>query len=132
MGNKPKSEVVEQRQLLEAQKISGADLWEKFRKASREDVRLAVALQGFANGEIMGAADYQAYLRRRIRPAVLALLEENRVLELAQLDQLVGFTADQIDDFLPQAIAANRPEIIVWLLKQKESRYGFHDRDLSL
>lgn len=132
MGSKPKSEVVEQWQLLEAQEASGADLWEKFRKASREDVRLAVALHGFANGETVGAEDYQAYLRHRIRPAVLAVLEENRVLELAQLDSLAGFTASQIDDFLTQAIAANRPEAIVWLLKQKESRYGFHDRDLSL
>lgn len=132
MSSKTKSEVVAQRELLEIQNPSGAVLWNQFRKATREDMRLAAALYGFAKGETVGAEDYLAYLHRRICPAVQALLEENRVLELAQLEQTVGFTAEQIDDFLTQAIAANRPEAIVWLLKQKEARYGFHDRDLSL
>lgn len=132
MGSKPKSEVVAQRELLEMQNPSGESLGNQFRKATREDVRLAVALYGFAKGETVGAEDYLAYLHRRIRPAVQALMEENRVPELAQLEQTVGFSAEQTDDFLAQAIAANRPEAIVWLLKQKEAHYGFHDRDLSL
>lgn len=89
-----------------------------------------MALEGFAHSARNEA--YRAYLSRRLRPAVQALLEENQVAELAALEQVVGFTREQVDDFLAQAIQLGRAEAIAWLLGRKTEEYGFRDRDFSL
>lgn len=130
MWMKAQSEVVRQRNLLRQQQITGDALLEKFRTASREEVRLAAALQGFFTQE--GGEDYLAYLRRRPQPAALALLEENQILELERLEQAVGLRYAQVEDLLERAIAMGRPEATVWLLRRKEEYYGFRDRDFSL
>ncbi len=119
-----------QRRILAQQGLTEEALWEKFNHAAREEVRLAVALEGFAHSARNEA--YRAYLSRRLRPAVQALLEENQVAELAALEQVVGFTREQVDDFLAQAIQLGRAEAIAWLLGRKTEEYGFRDRDFSL
>lgn len=135
MWRETESEAVRLQKVLAHNGLAGEALLHKFRTAGREDVRLAAALRGYFTPGCAGAAEkeeYLAYLSRRLRPAVTALTEESRVLEIAELQQQVGFSRELTDEFLQTAIAMGRPEIIVWLLEQKQARYGFRDRDFSL
>ena len=132
MWNESKSEVVRIEEVLLHNGTTGEALYRKLRSARREDVRLAAAIRGyFYEGEEY-REEYFAYLSRRLRPAAEALIETNRVQELAQLEETGLFTPQLTDDFLRTAITLGRPELIVWLLRLKESRFGFPDRDFRL
>lgn len=134
MWRESESEIVRLRRVFAHNDLTGEALLQKFRTASREDVRLAAALRGYYTPGCAGDGEkgqYLAYLCRRVRPTVQALMEENRVLELEDFEEKAGFTADMVDEFLQKAIELDRPEIIVWLLRRKQQRYGFRDRDFS-
>ena len=66
-----------------------------------------------------------------MRNTVKALMEENRVPELEDFSGRVPFSTGLVDEFLKTAMELDRPEILVWLLKEKQ-RWGFKDRDFSL
>lgn len=134
MWRESESEAVRLQRVFAHNELTGAALLEKFRKASREDVRLAAALRGYFTpgcGSEAEREQYLAYLRRRVRPAAWALMEENRVLDLEAFEKAVGFSTELVDEFLQKAMELNRPEVLVWLLEQKR-RFGFRDRDFSL
>ena len=135
MWRESESEPVRLQRVLAHNGLVGEELARKFRSAPREDVRLAAALRGYF---VPGCADdaqraqYLIYLSHRLRPAVTALIEENRVLDIAALERQTGFSRELTDEFLQTAIAMGRPEVIVWLLRFKQSHWGFQDRDFSL
>ena len=131
MWNEQESEVIRLKKIFLQAGLRGKSLLGKFRAATREDVRLAAALLGYFSDD-MGKEIYEEYLLRRIRPAVSALMEENRIEEIRQLEKTAGFSPEQVDEFLSAAIKMNRPEVIVWLLRRKEETYGYRDRDFSL
>lgn len=109
--------------------VTGNALMQKFRSASRGDVKLACALVGyFAEGNDF----YLPYLKSRFRPAVTELILAGKPEELAKLEQLGWFTSALTDECLALAIAAGVPESIVWLLKMKERLFGFHPQELVL
>lgn len=128
------SETVRIGKVLAHNGISGEALLKKFRTAAREDVRLAAALRGFFldSSDENQKEEYFSYLSRRIRPAVSALIESNRVVDLAVLAEKNLFTAELTDAFLAEAIAMNRSEITVWFLQMKGQKFGFPDRDFGL
>ena len=134
MWQENQSEVVRLQKVLGANGLTGAELLKKFKTASREEVRLAAALRGFYTP---GCADeaqkevYLAFLQKRVRNTVKALMEENRVPELEDFSLRVPFSPGLVDEFLKTAMELDRPEILVWLLKEKQ-RFGFRDRDFSL
>ena len=109
-------------------------LFQKFQSASREDVRLELALEGY----FLGLADetqkqaLESYLRRRLRPAMELLLREGRLEELEQLLEQGWLTAGLLEDGLSLAISLKSTEGFVLLLRQKAAQVGFPDRDFSL
>lgn len=134
MWRESESEVVRLEKVMAHNGLAGQALLEKFRKASRESVRLAAALRGCfvpGCGEAEAREAYLAYLRNRVRPTVAALMEENRVPELERFEKEVPFSQSLVDEFLAEAMEMDRPEIIVWLLQYKKERFGFPDRDFS-
>ena len=134
MWRESESETVRLERVLAHNGLEGAALLQKFRTAPREPVRLAAALRGaFTPGCASEAEkkEYVAYLCSRVRPTVAALMEENRVTELENFEKKVGFSQPLVDEFLAQAMEMDRPEVIVWLLQCKKTRFGFHDRDFS-
>ncbi|MDO4647684.1 MAG: hypothetical protein Q4B26_03460 [Eubacteriales bacterium] len=125
------SEPVRLQKLYRKSQLSPKDLEKKFEEAGRETVRLAAALLGYLEQEDPYPA-YRSYLKKRIRPAAVALIEENRVSDLAKLQKEFGFSLVQLDLFLQTAVAMKRINVMSWLLKQKAELYGFPDRDFRL
>lgn len=135
MWQETESEVVRLEKVLAHNGLTGEKLLEKFRTASREDVRLAAALRGLFTLQSSSAQEkeaYLAYIKRRPIPAAAALMEENRVLDLEKLDAAVPLTRETVDSLLNTARTMGRPEALVWLLEKKQTRFGFRDRDFSL
>ena len=83
--------------------MSEADvLFQKFQSASREDVRLELALEGYFSG-LAGETQKQVWL-----------------------------TAGLLEDGLSLAISLKSTEGFVLLLRRKAELVGFSDRDFSL
>lgn len=135
MWQEAESEVVRLEKVLAHNGLTGEKLLEKFRTASREDVRLAAALRGVFTPQVSSPQEkeaYLAYIRRRPFPAAAALMEENRILDLEKLDAMLPLSRDTVDSLLNMARTMGRPEALVWLLEKKQARFGFRDRDFSL
>ena len=109
-------------------------LFQKFQSASREDVRLGLALEGYFSGQATEAQNQvlEDYLRRRLRPAMELLLREGRTEELEQLLEQGWLTAGLLEDGLSLAISLKSTEGFVLLLRRKAELTGFSDRDFSL
>lgn len=109
-------------------------LFQKFQSASREDVRLELALEGYFSGQATETQNQvlEDYLRRRLRPAMELLLREGRTEELEQLLELGWLTAGLLEDGLSLAISLKSTEGFVLLLRRKAELVGFSDRDFSL
>ena len=109
-------------------------LYARFQSASREDLRLGLALEGYFSGladETQKQA-LESYLRRRLRPAMELLLREGRTEELEQLLDQSPLTAGLLEDGLSLAISLKSTEGFVLLLRRKAEMVGFSDRDFSL
>lgn len=123
------------RQTVQAPGPEAERLYRKFSQSRQEPVRLAAALRGFFLDEPVPEeqrAEYAAYLRRRIRPAVEALLEAEDVGRLERLEAL-GFLADvPLDGFLELACRRRQYAGLLWLLHLLNRRDGPRDRDLTL
>lgn len=109
-------------------------LFQKFQSASREDVRLELALEGYFSGQATEAQNQvlEDYLRRRLRPAMELLLREGRTEELEQLLNQGWLTPGLLEDGLSLAISLKSTEGFVLLLRRKAELAGFSDRDFSL
>lgn len=110
------------------------ELYEKFRATPQEPQRLAIALQGFFDENVMSAQreEYGAYLQKRVRPAAAALMEDEDVDKLDILERQ-GWLADgQLDGLIQLARARSRTASLVWLLRLKAERGQYRDRDFSL
>lgn len=110
-------------------------LYQKFRTAPREALRLTAALRG-CTGETAASeeetAAYLGYLARRPIPAVTALMEENRMGDLEKLWEFLPISDGTLETLLQTARKLRRPEAIVFLLREKGKRGLFRDRDFSL
>ena len=109
-------------------------LFARFQSASREDVRLELALEGYFSGQATEAQNQvlEDYLRRRLRPAMELLLREGRTEELEQLLEQGWLTAGLLEDGLSLAISLKSTEGFVLLLRRKAELVGFSDRAFSL
>lgn len=109
-------------------------LFQKFQSASREDLRLGLALEGYFSGlaDETQKQTLESYLRRRLRPAMELLLREGRTEELEQLLDQGWLTAGLLEDGLSLAISLKSTEGFVLLLRRKAELAGFSDRDFSL
>lgn len=110
-------------------------LYRKFQTTGQERVRLACALEGFFSEEKDKEAEkkvYGQYLKRRIRPAMEALIQEENVLKMEQLEAKGWFGAEELDQFIAAARKKRRLESLVWLMKLKDSKYGYKDKTFEL
>ena len=71
-------------------------------------------------------------MRRRIQPAAAALIDADNTARLGQLAELGWFNAQLVDGLIDLALKKQKVAALVWLLRWKGERYGFHDRDFSL
>lgn len=109
-------------------------LYQKFMSSRQEPLRLSIALDGFFREDTDAEARtaYGQYLRKRLQPAVAALIDRDDTSRLAQLAEQVCFSAKQTDDFIRAAREKKKTAALVWLLRWKGEKYGFPDKDFSL
>lgn len=135
-------------------------VYRKFRETKQERLRLEAALKGFfleeneteterrrktkrktgtereveATQEIETErrSEYGRYLKNRIRPAVEKLIGDNEIEKLQVLEEKGFFGERELEGFLKTAREQNRPAVLLWLLRLKNEKYGYRDRDFSL
>lgn len=109
-------------------------VFQQFRAAAREEVRLPLAVQAYFSGEASSeqTRELERYLRRRVRSLVELLIRED---DLPKLERLAGagwLNPGLAEDGLDMAIRLKKSEAYVWWLKWKAENYGFSDRDFTL
>ena len=110
-------------------------LYQRFLNTAQEAVRLTASLEGFFSKADIPEEQrdaYAAYLKRRIRPAMERLIRENALEKLDALEQLGWFGAREMDAFILQAQRLGQEAAMLWLMRRKGERYGYHDRDFTL
>ncbi len=105
-------------------------LLRKFRSTSSETVRLAVALRGFFLSD--GGGEYASWLNEHVRNASETLVELGDREKLAEFERRGWLDAELVEDLLHLAIGQRCSGMIVWLLRLKEQKYGYPDRDFRL
>ena len=111
-------------------------LYEKFKSTGQEKVKLSCALEGFfpekeeTSEEAKNA--YSQYLKRRIRPAMEELIRQENICEMEQLAGMDWFGRNELESFIRTARKEQKLESLVWLMKLKDSKYGYRDRDFTL
>lgn len=111
-------------------------LYEKFKSTGQERVKLSLALEGFFD-ETSGCMEdaklaYSQYLRRRIRPAMELLIREENIQKMEQLEKNNWFGRNELESFIRTARKEQKLESLVWLMKLKDDKYGYTDRDFTL
>lgn len=112
-------------------------LYEKFKSTGQEKVKLSCALEGFFPGKRRDfrrskKTAYSQYLKRRIRPAMEELIRQENICEMEQLAGMDWFGRNELESFIRTARKEQKLESLVWLMKLKDSKYGYTDRDFTL
>ena len=107
---------------------------DKFQSSRQEPVRLAIALEEFffQEGSDEASAVYETYLKRRLRPAVGALIDREDIRPLETMRRLGWLGLQQIDDGIAHARQNGRTVALIWLLGVKATEFGWRDRDFTL
>lgn len=114
---------------------SGEELFQIFSETKQQPKKLAAALDGFFRE--IGVNDcqkeaYGAYLKRRIRPAVEQLIEEEAVEKIEILEKLGWFGKEQLEGFIKMARERSKTASLVWLLHLKNEKYGYEEQEFEL
>lgn len=115
--------------------MANADaVFQQYRTAAREQVRLPLAAQAYFSGEATPeqARELESYLRRRVRGLMELLIREDELPKLEHLAAEGWLNPGLIEDGIDVAIRQKKPESFVWMLKWKAEHYGFPDRDFTL
>ena len=114
--------------------MSKQSCYEKFLETRQEPVRLAAALEGFFLEEAAPEQKeaYGTYLKKRIRPAMEVLIEEDDAEKMEQLEQMGWLEGVRIEGFLETARKKKKSASLVWLLRLKDKKNGYRDRDFTL
>lgn len=111
--------------------------YQKFRTTKQETLRLQAALAGFfeedeacVTAERKG--EYAAYLKKRIRPALQALLKENRIDEIEQLNEMEWFGTEILEELIVKAQEEGRLSAVIRLMRVKAAKYGYRDRNFEI
>lgn len=110
-------------------------LYRKFQTTGQERIRLACALEGFFRGESMGNEEktaYNQYLKRRIRPAMEALIQEENVSGMELLESQDWFGKEELESFISTARKERKLESLVWLMQLKDRKYGYKEKKFDL
>lgn len=124
-------------EIQETAEIRAEQNYQKFRTTKQETLRLQAALAGFFEEEKAGITaerkgEYAAYLKKRIRPALQALLKENRIDEMEKLQKLGWFGAEILEELIVKAQEEGRFSAVIRLMRVKAEKYGYKDRDFEI
>ena len=124
-------------EIQETAEIRAEQNYQKFRTTKQETLRLQAALAGFFEEEKAGITaerkgEYAAYLKKRIRPALQALLKENRINEMEKLQKLGWFGAEILEELIVKAQEEGRLSAGIRLMRVKAEKYGYKDRDFEI
>lgn len=111
------------------------EIYQIFHETRQEAQRLTAALEGFFQKKAVSEEHqeaYSRYLKRRIRPAVEQLIQEEAVEKIQALDQLGWFHEQELEGFIRTARQYEKPASLMYFLHRKNEVYGYHDRDFSL
>ena len=112
-----------------------ARVWKKFSETRQEPVKMAMALWGYFLKEgisIQQRQEMAAYLKPRVRNAVEALIEEEEPEKIAVLEQAGWFGEKELDGFIRTARERQKLQALVYLMKEKDIRYGYREEMLEL
>ena len=112
-----------------------ARVWKKFSETRQEPVKMAMALWGYFLKEgisIQQRQEMAAYLKPRVRNAVETLIEEDEPEKIAVLEQAGWFGEKELDDFIRTARERQKLQALVYLMKEKDTRYGYREEMLEL
>lgn len=109
-------------------------LYETFRTTPQEPQRLTAALRGFFDNSVPPShrKDYSAYLQKRIRPTIAALMSDEDIDKLEILERQGWLEDRQLDGLIQLARERSHTASLVWLLRLKAERGLYHGQDLSL
>ena len=113
--------------------MSKADaVFQQFRTAAREQVRLPLAVEAYFSGETTPeqTRELESYLKRRIRSFLELLIREDQLTKLEAIADWLN--PGLAEDGLDMAVRLKKSEAFVWLLKWKAEHSGFSDRDFTL
>ena len=124
-------------EIQETAEIRAEQNYQKFRTTKQETLRLQAALAGFFEEEKAGITaerkgEYAAYLKKRIRPALQALLKENRIDEMEKLQKLGWFGAEILEELIVKAQEEGRLSAVIRLMRVKAEKSGYKDRDFEI
>ena len=109
---------------------------QKFRTTKQETLRLQAALTGFFEEDEYVTSKqkeaYAAYLKKRIRPALQALLKENGIDEIKMLNEMGWFGAEILEELIVRAQEEGRLSAVIRLMRIKAAKYGYRDRDFEI
>ena len=114
-------------EIQETAEIRAEQNYQKFRTTKQETLRLQAALAGFFEEEKAGITaerkgEYAAYLKKRIRPALQALLKENRIEEMEKLQKLGWFGAEILEELIVKAQEEGRLSAVIRLMRVKAEK----------
>lgn len=108
--------------------FSEEELFRRFQESQQPPVKLALAIEGYFHRKSRlpeAAKAYREYLGRRTLPAAQSLIAREDTAGLAALAAEGLVTKPMLEELLRYANDRRKPESLVWLLKEKERRYGY-------
>ena len=96
---------------------------------------MATALWGYFLKEGISPQQRQeleAYLKPRVRNAVEALIEEDEPEKIAVLEQDGWFGEKELDEFIRTARERQKIQALVYLMKEKDTHYGYQKEEFEL
>ena len=108
-------------------------VFRKFKETGQEKLRLETALEYFEKEtDPQRAGEYEAYLKRRIRPAMEQLIIMEDVEKMELLHEKGMFGQKELEVFTDMAEKEKKPAALVWLLQLKNRKYGFKQKNFQL
>ena len=112
-----------------------ARVWKKFSETRQEPVKMATALWGFVlkdGGEPEQRTADAEYLKPHIRNAVETLIEEDEPEKIETLEQEGWFGQKEVEGFIRTARERQKLRALVYLMKLKDTRYGYQEEEWKL
>ena len=119
----------------ESAEAEAARVYKKFSETRQEPVKMATALWGFFLKDGITSSqkqEFSAYLKPRVRNAVETLIEEDEPEKIEVLEQMEWFGPKELEDFIKIARERQKIQALVYLMKRKDSKYGYQEEEFEL
>lgn len=122
------------RKKLEDPAVECEKVWKKFYETRQEPVRLATALWGFFEEETTAEhqQQYTIYLKKHVRNAVEALIEEDDPEKILKIEELGWFGKTELEGFIQIANERQKSQSLVALMNLKNRKYGYQEDSFDL